>query len=75
MRIFVPPPVIDRYRAVTLSGSVNGVPWPSERYQTAGNDVYERRIPRKVRRATSLRFEFSLACALPPDASDQRERG
>jgi SAM-dependent methyltransferase len=79
LNIFLPEPLIAFARQqgvpLTLSAELNGRPLALERYLSPGAQAFTRALPASSCRAPDLVFRFSLNCALPPDAGDERERG
>jgi tRNA (mo5U34)-methyltransferase len=72
LKFYVPPAVLDHTRSVTLSAVAGGVNLGPATYTESGVFTYHRRLPRI---AGDVRVDFALDYALPPDASDNRERG
>ena len=60
---------------VTLAAAVNGVALGSERYDTAGEQVYVRRLPEEAVRGGEARVDFELDRALTGSGDDRRELG
>lgn len=75
VKLFVPAFLLERWTRITLSAAANGVALPPEVYSTPGDALYERRLPTPAALRDPLRLEFWVDSALPPEPSDQRERG
>jgi hypothetical protein len=60
---------------VTLAAAVNGVALTSERYDTAGEQVYIRQLPEEAARSGKVRVDFELDRALTGSGDDRRELG
>ncbi len=71
----LPELVLDRFGALTLRAAVNGVALPEETYSEPGEYMYVRRVPAESLTAGAAVVEFELDHALPPDETDERERG
>jgi len=72
MRLFVPSGLIDRYGPITLSASADGEEMPPVVLSEVGDHTFTSRF--KPGRPSEV-ITFTLDKALPPEASDPRERG
>ena len=75
LRFFLPAAVLQRGGSVRLLARVNGIDLEPATFREEGLHLYECGFPRETSTAESLTIEFELSDALPPDASDGRERG
>lgn len=75
LRVTVPPVVIQKLTATTLSASINGSELAPETYTKAGDYTYQREIAPSVLAADSARINFHLDRAIPPSGGDARELG
>ena len=75
MRFAVPDPVIKNLKSVTLAVSVNGQPLPSQRFDKAGEAVYEAAVPAALLKVPAVTVDFALDKALPAGTVDARELG
>ena len=73
MKTFFPKESLQRLGALTLSVSVNGRDLVPAVFETAGHQTLVRQLGHEPDNELLLRFR--LSDALPPDESDQRERG
>jgi hypothetical protein len=71
----LPEVVIERLGPVTLSATLAGRPLTPETYDHSGELVYRREVAVKGLEKEDAVVEFELDKALPPDATDGRERG
>jgi 2-polyprenyl-3-methyl-5-hydroxy-6-metoxy-1,4-benzoquinol methylase len=69
---FVPEALLARTGTITLSATCNGVDLPSRCFASPGPAVYEAAVDLAHLPAT---LHFTLDRALPPEATDPRERG
>ncbi|MDZ4797802.1 MAG: hypothetical protein SGI92_06550 [Bryobacteraceae bacterium] len=69
--LFVPDALIAQFGPVTLTLTINGEPAAPEVFRTPGLHRVTRRVPAP---ASHLDLVFQMSHALPPDASDLRER-
>jgi tRNA (mo5U34)-methyltransferase len=72
MRLFVPSELIDQYGPITLSASAEGEHMPPVVLSEPGDHTFTGRF--KPGQSSEV-ITFTLDKALPPDASDPRERG
>ena len=75
LKFVLPEAVLERLGSVTLTATLEGQPLPPETYRQAGECVYRREIPAAGLPPGTVVAEFELDKALPPDETDQRERG
>jgi hypothetical protein len=76
MKLAIPDPVIQKLNSIQLSASIDGYKPDPQTFTKSGQYTYTRDVPpEKLRNAESVRIDFSLDHALPPDANDQRELG
>ncbi|MEO5926130.1 MAG: hypothetical protein ABIR70_20075 [Bryobacteraceae bacterium] len=73
LKFALPSAVFDRMGAVTLSATVNGKPLPSQKYSSAGNQVYSQELAAGTFGPGPVTVEFSTDKALPPGNGDARE--
>ena len=73
MRFFVPPALIERHGAVTVSVSADGSPLAPQTFHQSGRFVYGAALDRRV--SGGVRLDFWLDHAIPPSDSDERELG
>jgi len=71
----VPPVLIDKLSAVTLSAAIDGAPLAPETWTKPGEYVYRRDVPANLIRSAAVRVEFQVDKTLPPSSVDQRELG
>ena len=74
LRFFVPQALIDRYGPVTLHGTADGSPLPSQSYTESARFTYRANLDRAVA-GPKVQLDFWLDHALPPGESDERELG
>jgi hypothetical protein len=72
VRLFIPSALIDRYGALALSASADGDEMGSAVFSEPGEHTFTKRFKHGH---NSDIITFTLDKALPPDASDLRERG
>jgi tRNA (mo5U34)-methyltransferase len=70
VKLYVPPPLIERFGRVTLSVEANGQSLAPETYTKPGNAIYSRRLP-----DGPVDLQFTLSNAFEPSEADQRELG
>jgi len=75
LKLTVPPVVIDKLKAISLSASANGAALPPESYTQPGDYIYTRDVPPSALTGESVRVDFQLDKAIPPSGSDLRELG
>jgi len=75
LKFVLPELLLERLGSVTLSACLGGRALPSETYRQAGEWVYRRELPAAELPQGVVVAEFELDKALPPDETDQRERG
>jgi hypothetical protein len=71
----IPQVNIDKLKTVTLSASVDGTPLPPETYSTAGSNVYKHDVPANLLSGESVKVDFQLDRAVPPQGADRRDLG
>ena len=72
MKLYVAGESVRRLGAITLHATANGVALPPAVYLTAGMESYVRELEAE---SGEVELRFSLDKALPPEESDDRERG
>jgi hypothetical protein len=75
LNLTVPDPVIAKLKNISLAASVDGKALPPETYTQPGPYSYKRDIPGEMLRGETVRVEFQLDKAMPPNGADQRELG
>lgn len=75
LKLTIPDAVLAHEKAVTLSGSVNGVPLKPETYTHPGQYTYLRDIAAAQLEGDSAGVDFSVDKTIPPSAADKRELG
>lgn len=75
LKLTVPPVVIEKLKAISLSASANGAALPPETYTQTGEYVYTRDVPPSALTGESVRLDFQLDKAMPPSGGDIRELG
>lgn len=75
LELTVPPVVIEKSGAVTLTASINGTELAPQTYSRAGSDTYKRDVPASLLGATSVKVDFRLDKSMSPGGADQRELG
>jgi hypothetical protein len=71
----VPPAVIEKSGAISLSASVEGSTLASETYSAAGQYTYRRDVPASLLGATNTIVTFQLDKSMTPDGPDRRDLG
>jgi hypothetical protein len=71
----IPEPVIQKFKSIRLSASVDGVALPEETYTQPGAYVYSRDVPAQVLAKRVATVSFVLDKVLPPSDADRRELG
>ena len=75
LRFVYPECVKPREGSLGLRASVDGFPLAEARYSNTGEQLYRANIPTAQLQARTAIVTFELDHALPPDATDLRERG
>jgi len=75
LSLTVPPSVLQSQPSITLSASVNGNKLPPETWSKTGSYVYQRDVPAELLNGDSVRVDFELDKAMPPNEKDARELG
>jgi hypothetical protein len=75
LKLTVPPVVIEKLKAISLSAKANGSALTPETYTQTGDYVYTRDVPASALTGESVHIEFQLDKAMPPSGSDMRELG
>lgn len=75
LKFVLPEPVLERLGSLTVSARLGGRQLLPETYHRAGEWVYRRELPIAELPVGAVVAEFELDKALPPDETDQRERG
>ena len=75
LNLALPEVIFSRFKEVTLSASIQGKPLAPETYGRPGAAVYAREIPANLLSTASVRVDFELDKALPPNQADKRELG
>jgi hypothetical protein len=71
----LPQVVFSRFKAVTLTASIQGTRLAPETYNQPGAAVYTREVPASLLSGHSARIDFELDHAFIPDYGDPRELG
>jgi hypothetical protein len=71
----IPPVVMEKNGAVTLSASVDGNVLPPETFTTPGEHTYKHDVPAGLLGGESVKASFELDKAMPPCGADQRVLG
>jgi hypothetical protein len=72
-RLNAPEPVISKFRAITLSASLNGLQLAPESYSKPGDYVYARDVPASALKGDVVVAEFHSDKAIPSSPADTRE--
>jgi hypothetical protein len=75
MALTVPPVIIEKLKADSLSATAAGHPLPPETYTTSGQFHYKRDLAPGTLANQSVRVEFHLDKAMTPGNGDLRELG
>lgn len=75
VKLTVPPPTIEKLKAISLSASVAGTALQPETYTTPGDYLYVRDLPPTAFSGDTVRIDFQLDKAMPPSGGDIRELG
>jgi len=75
LSLTVPQVVIDKFKTLALTASVDGSPLPPETYTQAGPYIYKRDVPANLLAGDSVKVDFQLDKAMPPSGGDLRELG
>jgi tRNA (mo5U34)-methyltransferase len=75
LRFALPQPLIERLGAITIQAAANGVALDAETYHEPGEFAYIQTIPAAAATGDLALVDFTLDRALPPDETDNRERG
>jgi hypothetical protein len=75
LKFAIPDVAMAKYKAVSLSGYVNGTPLAPESYTQAGQFTYSRDVPANLLSGDIARVDFSVDKTLPPTQADKRELG
>lgn len=75
LNLTVPQVIIEKLKNVSLSAAIDGSPLPPETYTQAGPYVYRRDVPVNLLTADSVKVDFQLDKAMPPNDQDKRELG
>ena len=75
VKLTVPPVVIEKLKNISLTANVAGSALPPESYTTPGDYTYVRDVPANALGGDSLRIDFQLDKAMPPNPPDIRELG
>ena len=73
LRLTIPPVILDRLGAVTLSGTIRGASLSPETFSKAGESRYTREVPASALGGEEVTIDFAVDKALVPGAQDQRE--
>lgn len=71
----IPDVVIQKEGKITLSATAGGAPLGAEEYAKTGAQVFKKDIPATALGADSVKIEFTLDKAIPPNSNDRRELG
>jgi tRNA (mo5U34)-methyltransferase len=69
LQLYIPPAIIERFGAITLTAASNGTVLNTRTYSAPGPQTFELTL------AGETQIDFSLDNALPPSAGDLRELG
>jgi len=75
VHLTVPPVVIEKLSAITLSASIGDGALAPETYSKPGDYVYQRDVPANLIQSGAVRIEFQLDKSMPGGLVDQRELG
>ena len=75
MRVTIPQPQLAAAHSFTLSARVNGAELPPEAFSTAGDILYQRKVPASALTQELATIEFSLDKTAPPVPPDIRALG
>ncbi len=75
LRFSLPESLLERVGPVTLSARLAGQALPPESYDQPGEHLFRRAVPASGLTGQEAVAEFELDKALPPEATDERERG
>jgi len=75
LKFYVPPELIDRFGAVTLSATANQRELSSRSFREAGEFAYTQNLEVAPTDGARMRLEFRLDHAFPPSDRDARELG
>ena len=75
LRLTVPPVVVEKLTAISLSASIGGGALPPETYTQAGDYTYTRDVAPTALAGESVRVDFELDKSIPPSGADLRELG
>ena len=75
LKLTVPPVVIEKLKAISLSATADGSALPAETYTQTGDYVYMRDVPASALTGDSVHIVFQLDKAMPPSGGDMRELG
>src|SRR3569832_1976660 len=75
LQFTIPPVVIEKNTAVTLSASVDGNVLPPETFTTPGEHTYKHDVPAGLLGGDSVKASFDLDKAMSPGGADQRVLG
>lgn len=75
LSLSIPKVAIDKLKTISLAAAVDGSPLPPETYTTEGQFVYKRDIAPNLLTGASVKIDFTLDRAMPPEGADRRELG
>ena len=75
LQLAVPDATINKLKTVTLSASAGGAALPPETYTQVGGFTYTRDVPAGQLTGESVKIDFQLDKALPPNGGDLRDLG
>jgi hypothetical protein len=75
LKFAIPEIAMAKYKAVSLSGYVNGTPLDPQSYTKAGQYTYSRDVPANLFSGGVARVDFAVDKTLPPTPGDRRELG
>ena len=75
LNLALPDVIFSRFKEVTLSATIQDKPLAPETYRRPGAALYTRDIPANLLSTPSVRVDFELDKALPPNQADKRELG
>ena len=75
VNLTVPPPVLANQPAISLTAAINGIKLSPETWSKPGTYLYQRDLPADLMAGDSVRVDFELDKAMPPNDKDARELG
>jgi hypothetical protein len=75
VNLTVPPAVLETEKSISLSASIDGNKLGAETWSKPGNYIYRCEVPGALLTGDSVRVDFDLDKAMPPNEKDARELG